>query len=439
MAKKKSSVSSKNVHHMHLQHNFSGSAVAVVGGLLLVFALVLFVANNNFKKSGMSTEYYYDDSADPSYDSAAYASNLGSNFDNGDCSWDSILVKNDNYLIHPDGYIEKRIVCVDGGLYSTQNDWKGDEQITYRTSSINGWAVTSVNYWANKIWRKQGKSCAWPFSTSEVKSDSLLTGDPRLLCYNGEWYTTKSSNFPSHSQVDVIALPSRSSIGSWENMDSSFVSNVDLANQYISLDIKFSGGIGTYIFDTDFVLGFESDSIVGIHTDVLNKGVTITPAVLHKPSVNGNNNYLDHKFDIKSGGSTVAGYNGFTDISAGLTSGKSSDTVWNMATYPWKLGFKTYKITTTVDPYSQTYDRDRSNNIRTITFAGTKCTRYDGYLQLQYYDPDSGVIKNHYAWDACVQVLDVLLELSCERLSDGSISTIVECACEGYDPLEAEE
>ena len=62
MAKKKSSVSSKNVHHMHLQHNFSGSAVAVVGGLLLVFALVLFVANNNFKKSGMSTEYYYDDS-----------------------------------------------------------------------------------------------------------------------------------------------------------------------------------------------------------------------------------------------------------------------------------------------------------------------------------------------------------------------------------------
>src|SRR3989344_3814335 len=64
MAKKKGAVSSdsKKVHHVNVQHNFSGSAVAVVGGLLLVFALVVFIVNNGMDKSGFAD--YSDDGSD---------------------------------------------------------------------------------------------------------------------------------------------------------------------------------------------------------------------------------------------------------------------------------------------------------------------------------------------------------------------------------------
>src|SRR3989344_1748256 len=64
MVKKKGTVNSdsKKVHHVNVQHNFSGSAVAVVGGLLIVFALVVFIANNGVDKSGFAD--YSDDGSD---------------------------------------------------------------------------------------------------------------------------------------------------------------------------------------------------------------------------------------------------------------------------------------------------------------------------------------------------------------------------------------
>src|SRR3989344_6658220 len=115
MAKKKSSVSSK-VHHLNVQHNFSGSFVAVIGGIFIVFALVLFVANNGMNKSGLSDmgagptdeAFPTDDSSIPCMfptgmdcedtDSGLDYSNMGVVSRDSTCFQDACLSSNPDYL-----------------------------------------------------------------------------------------------------------------------------------------------------------------------------------------------------------------------------------------------------------------------------------------------------------------------------------------------------
>ena len=63
--KKKSIISSK-VHRVHMEHSFSTNSVAVIGGILIVFAFVLFVANDGLEKSGLAGDDgdFYDPGAE---------------------------------------------------------------------------------------------------------------------------------------------------------------------------------------------------------------------------------------------------------------------------------------------------------------------------------------------------------------------------------------
>ena len=76
-----------------IHRNFSINSIAVVGSLLVVFALVVFIANDGLKKSGLSSESNYDDSS--------YATGTDEIFGGGirDCSF---------YDINKDGKVNQK-------------------------------------------------------------------------------------------------------------------------------------------------------------------------------------------------------------------------------------------------------------------------------------------------------------------------------------------
>ena len=164
------------------------------------------------------------------------------------------------------GYYEKRLLCEDGIWRSSIDTW--DKSITYvvrgsnssndqypncnlqRPQTCENWGIrvmkqteTAFSPWKiindtvsgsfGKRWIKTGGECHWPLGTQEnpTSHDDILfyqgEDEARLLCFNSEWYKTKSVDFAGTSTQDIFFKAKDSIVGSWTNNGQIWVKGSD--------------------------------------------------------------------------------------------------------------------------------------------------------------------------------------------------------------------
>lgn len=142
-----------------------------------------------------------------------------------------------NSILFLNGYYEKRLLCWEGkwrtpkyeldwhGWFEAEGEGDWRIEVAPRDTKFEDWKIVDSDFWQMK-WIEEEGSCFWPLGTRDnpTKHDDILTingeEEPRLLCYNGEWYKTRHEDFlPFTSERDVFPTEEGDKVGSWINED----------------------------------------------------------------------------------------------------------------------------------------------------------------------------------------------------------------------------
>lgn len=144
------------------------------------------------------------------------------------CTWNPTGkdTQHGTWLFTDEGYYEKRLLCWNGVWQDATNEFAPHhDNVVYSNQRHGDWKVINdpVPESFGKRWLQEKGECYWPLGSvkNPTDHDDILNyfgvDEPRLLCFNGEWYKTRQSDWAENSLQDIFFKSIGSKVGSWEN------------------------------------------------------------------------------------------------------------------------------------------------------------------------------------------------------------------------------